>query len=100
MTIHEIPTEYEQTVGALHAAVRSSAAGASGDPKRAAEIVVRAAGREHPPTHLLLGVSAVGRSLAYSRRQTEEATAWAEVVRSADFTEPYPVDLPPDVGPD
>ncbi|MFI9781140.1 hypothetical protein ACIHCV_42110 [Streptomyces sp. NPDC051956] len=34
-------------------------------------------------------------ALDYSRRQLAEAGAWEQVSRSADFVEPYPVDLPP-----
>ncbi len=97
MTVHDVPAGYEQTVGTLHALVRQGSVGAAGDPQRAAEIVVRAVARTHPPTHLLLGVNAINMALDYSHRQIEEATAWAEVSRSADFGEPYPVELPPDV---
>jgi NAD(P)-dependent dehydrogenase (short-subunit alcohol dehydrogenase family) len=99
MTIHDVPAGYEQSVGALHSLVRTGSVGAAGDPKRAAEIVVRAVAREHPPTHLLLGVNAVNMAIDYSQRQIEEATAWADVGRSADFAEPYPVELPPDTLP-
>ncbi|HEX3802862.1 MAG TPA: SDR family NAD(P)-dependent oxidoreductase [Solirubrobacteraceae bacterium] len=99
MTVHDVPPGYEQTVGALHGLVRRGSVGAAGDPKRAAEIVVKAVAREHPPTHLLLGVNAVNMALDYSRRQIDEATAWAEVGRSADFAEPYPAELPPDAPP-
>jgi hypothetical protein len=31
----------------------------------------------------------------YSRRQLAEAGAWAQVSRSADFAEAYPVEEPP-----
>jgi MFS family permease len=40
--------------------------------------------------------SAVTMALDYSRRQSAEATAWQEVSASADFGQPYPVDLPAD----
>ena len=96
MTVHEIAPAYQQTVGAMHDRVRATS-GAAGDPKRGAEIVVRAVDREHPPTHLPLGAGAVGMALAYSKRQVDEANAWAAVGRSADFGQPYPVELPPDV---
>ena len=97
MTVHEIAPDYQQTVGAMHSLVRGSSSAAAGDPKRGAEIVVAAVDREHPPTHLLLGVNAVEMALTYSKSQIDEATAWAEVGRSADFAERYPVELPPDV---
>ena len=50
--------------------------------------------RAHLPSHLLLGVGAVTMALDYSRAQIDEATTWSAVSRSADFAEPYPVDLP------
>jgi NAD(P)-dependent dehydrogenase (short-subunit alcohol dehydrogenase family) len=96
MTVHEIPSDYDSTVGRMQRLVRTSVA-AAGDPKRAAEIIVRTVAREHPPTHLLVGVNAVEMAGDYSRRQLEEVTAWADVGRSADFAEPYPVELPPDI---
>jgi NAD(P)-dependent dehydrogenase (short-subunit alcohol dehydrogenase family) len=96
MTVYEIPPDYDSTVGWMQRLVRTSVA-AAGDPKRAAEIIVRAVAREYPPTHLLVGVNAVEMALDYSRRQLEEATAWAEVGRSADFEQPYPIELPPDI---
>ena len=35
-------------------------------------------------------------ALAYSRKQLDEATAWEQVSRSADFAEPYPAEFPSD----
>ena len=97
MTVHDVPAEYEQTVGVMNTRIRQNDAGAAGDPDRAAEIIVQAAHRENPPTHLLLGVNAVEMSLAYSQRQLTEATSWEKVSRSADDVEPYPASFPADV---
>jgi hypothetical protein len=96
MTVHDIPADYDSTIGAMQNRMRANTAGAAGDPKRAAEIIVRAAKRDSPPSHLLLGVNAVEMALAYSRRRIDEATAWESVGRSADYAEPYPVELPLD----
>jgi NAD(P)-dependent dehydrogenase (short-subunit alcohol dehydrogenase family) len=96
MTTHEIPADYDITIGAMHRLMRAGGAGAAGDPARAAEILVQAVKRDSPPTHLLLGVNAVEMALGYSRRQLDEATAWENVSRSADFGEPYPAKFPPD----
>jgi NAD(P)-dependent dehydrogenase (short-subunit alcohol dehydrogenase family) len=96
MTVYDIPPDYDSTVGWMQRLVRTSVA-AAGDPKRAAEIIVKTVAREHPPTHLLVGVNAVDMALEYSRRQLKEATTWSDVGRSADFEQPYPVNLPPDV---
>jgi NAD(P)-dependent dehydrogenase (short-subunit alcohol dehydrogenase family) len=95
MTIHTTPPEYEATVGAI-SRNRQSGTGPPGDPDRAAEIIVQAARRAHPPAHLLLGVRAATMALDYSRRQLAEATAWEGVSRSADLTEPYPSPFPAD----
>ncbi|MFG2696768.1 SDR family NAD(P)-dependent oxidoreductase [Kitasatospora sp. NPDC048407] len=94
MTAHPVPEAYDQTVGAMNRRMRQGEAGAAGDPERAAEIIVRTVRGGELPSHLLLGVNAVTMALEYSRRQLAEATAWEQVSRSADFAEPYPVELP------
>ncbi|OON82815.1 SDR family NAD(P)-dependent oxidoreductase [Streptomyces tsukubensis] len=94
MTVQPVPEAYDETVGVLNRRVRQSEGGAAGDPRRAAEILVRTVKREKIPSHLLLGVNAVDMALDYSRRQLSEATAWEKVSRSADFAEPYPEGLP------
>ena len=96
MTVHEIPADYDGTIGAMHRRTRRNPAGPAGDPARAAEIVVNTVRRDNPPSHLLLGVTAVEMSLDYSRRQLAEATAWQNVSRSADYAEPYPAEYPAD----
>jgi NAD(P)-dependent dehydrogenase (short-subunit alcohol dehydrogenase family) len=97
MTIHDIPDDYDATIGVMQRLVRANSAGSAGDPVRAAEIIVRVAHRANVPSHLLLGVNAIDMALDYSRRQLAEATSWESVSRSADFAESYPTDLPPDV---
>jgi hypothetical protein len=82
----------------MHRRVRGSTGGPAGDPARAADIVVRAAKRDNPPGHLLLGANAADMALDYSRRQLDEATRWAAVSRSADFAAPYPAEFPADTG--
>lgn len=95
MEIQPIPAEYERTVAAVARHLKTDAVKA-GDPRRAAEILVRVVGREYPPTHLLLGVGAVHLAQDYLRRQSTEDDAWRTVSVSADFGAPYPVDLPHD----
>jgi NAD(P)-dependent dehydrogenase (short-subunit alcohol dehydrogenase family) len=94
MTTYDIPADYDATIGAMHRRMRANPAGPAGDPGRAAEIIVRVVKRGNPPSHLLLGVTAVEMALDYSRRQLAEAAAWQSVSRSADFAEPYPADFP------
>jgi NAD(P)-dependent dehydrogenase (short-subunit alcohol dehydrogenase family) len=94
MAIHDIPADYDATIGAMHRRMRANPAGPAGDPARAARIVVQAVKRGDPPSHLLLGVNAVEASLDYSRRQIAEASEWEKVSRSADYAESYPVEFP------
>ncbi|MET8562668.1 SDR family NAD(P)-dependent oxidoreductase [Streptomyces flaveolus] len=99
MTVHDIPDAYDETVGEMNRRVRQGTDGVAGDPRRAAEIIVRTVERDQVPSHLPLGVNAVTMALDYSRGQAAEATAWEKVSRSADFGEPYPVELPPEPRP-
>ncbi|MET9499497.1 SDR family NAD(P)-dependent oxidoreductase [Streptomyces sp. NPDC006552] len=94
MTVHAIPEAYDGTVGEMNRRVRQAMGGAAGDPERAAEIIVRTVHRADIPSHLPLGVNAATMALDHSRHQTAEVTTWEKVSRSADFGEPYPVDLP------
>jgi NAD(P)-dependent dehydrogenase (short-subunit alcohol dehydrogenase family) len=96
MTVHEIPADYDSTIGAMDRRMRRNPAGPAGDPARAAEIILNTVKRDNPPSHLLLGANAVEMALDYSQRQLAEATAWENVSRSADYDEPYPADYPPD----
>jgi NAD(P)-dependent dehydrogenase (short-subunit alcohol dehydrogenase family) len=96
MDVHDVPEEYQATVGAVASLVRGG--GPAGDPDRAAEILVRAAKREQVPSHLLLGAGAARMALDYSRKQIDEAGAWQAVSASADFGAQYPVDLPANAG--
>ncbi|SMG23057.1 SDR family NAD(P)-dependent oxidoreductase [Paraburkholderia susongensis] len=93
MKTPEVPAEYDPTVGELIRILGSGRASA-GDPKRAGEILVRAVKHTPLPTHLLLGAGAAGMAQEYSQRQIAEAAAWEQVSRSADFGQPYPVELP------
>jgi NAD(P)-dependent dehydrogenase (short-subunit alcohol dehydrogenase family) len=96
MTVHEIPADYDSTIGTMDRRMRRSPAGPAGDPARAAEIIVNTVKRDNPPSHLLLGATAVNMAIGYSRRQLAEATAWENVSRSADYAEPYPAEYPAD----
>jgi len=94
MTIHDIPADYDATIGAMQRWVRANPAGPAGDPARAAEIIVRVVQRGAVPSHLLLGATAVDLALDYSGRQLQQARSWQQVSRSADYDQPYPVELP------
>jgi len=96
MTVHDIAEPYAPTVGAMHTTMRQSTEGPAGDPARAAEILVRVAKRGDIPDHLPLGVWAAESSVLLDERLLAEDRRWREVSRSADFGQPYPVELPPD----
>jgi NAD(P)-dependent dehydrogenase (short-subunit alcohol dehydrogenase family) len=99
MELHDVPAEYQDTVGSMRSRIQGSAANLSaGDPTRAAEIIVNVVRRDRIPTHLIVGGGAADMGIDYSRRQIEEATTWLEVSRSADFGAPYPVRLPDETG--
>jgi NAD(P)-dependent dehydrogenase (short-subunit alcohol dehydrogenase family) len=95
MEVADIPDHYVDTVGAMNS-LRDSDTITAGDPARAAEILVRMAGRTDLPYHLPLGVNAVEGSIRQGEFLLAEDRKWATVGRSADFAEPYPVDLPPE----
>lgn len=94
MEVHDIPEQYEQTVGLMNARVRQSDQAPAGDPVRAAEILVAVAKRDDIPTNLPLGVTATEMSVAQDRRLLASDLAWAPVGRSADADQPYPAEFP------
>jgi NAD(P)-dependent dehydrogenase (short-subunit alcohol dehydrogenase family) len=96
MTVHNIPEAYAPTVGAMNNRVRQSTAGPAGDPARAAEILVQVAKRHDIPYHLPLGVNAVEGSIRLDEQLLAEDRKWSDVSRSADFSEPYPMEFPLD----
>jgi NAD(P)-dependent dehydrogenase (short-subunit alcohol dehydrogenase family) len=96
MTVHDIPEAYAPTVGAMHDRVRHSSAGPAGDPARAAEILVQIAKRVDIPSHLPLGVNAAEFSIRHGEQLLADDRRWRDVSRSADFSESYPVEFPPD----
>jgi NAD(P)-dependent dehydrogenase (short-subunit alcohol dehydrogenase family) len=94
MTIDDIPDRYADTVGAMNA-IRTSDAVTAGDPARAADILVRLSRRADVPYHLPLGVIAIEGAIRQDESLLAHDREWAAVARSADFAEPFPVDLPP-----
>ena len=96
MTVFDVPEAYEQTVGAMHSRVRSTASGPAGDPERAAEILVQVAARDDIAHNLPLGVNASEFAVAQDRRLLASDTRWESVSRSADYGQPYPGEYPAD----
>ena len=62
----------------------------------AAEILVKIAKRRDIPYHLPLGVTAAEASIRLDEQLLAQDRKWRAVSRSADFTEPYPAEFPPD----
>jgi NAD(P)-dependent dehydrogenase (short-subunit alcohol dehydrogenase family) len=96
MIIRDIGAEYAPTVGAINQRIRQNPDGPPGDPVRAAEILVRVAKRRDIPYHLPLGVIAAEGSIRLDEQLLAEDRRWREVSRSADVSEPYPPEFPPD----
>jgi NAD(P)-dependent dehydrogenase (short-subunit alcohol dehydrogenase family) len=96
MTVHEVPADYESTVGAMNTRIRQNPAGPAGDPERAAAILVQMAKRNDIPYHLPLGVNATEGAIRHETELRAEDEKWRAVSRSADFAEPYPVEFPAD----
>jgi NAD(P)-dependent dehydrogenase (short-subunit alcohol dehydrogenase family) len=96
MTVHDIPDAYAPTVGVMNSRVRQSTEGPAGDPARAAAILVQVAKRRHLPYHLPLGANATEGAIRLDEHLLAEDRAWSGVSRSADFSEPFPVEFPAD----
>jgi len=96
MIVREVPDEYASTVGAMNARIRQSPDGPAGDPDRAAEILVQVARRRDIPFHLPLGVTAVEAAIWLDQQLLAQDRKWADVARSADYRELYPVEFPPE----
>jgi len=96
MIVRDVPEAYARTVGAMNTIMRQRSAGPPGDPARAADILVQVAKRRDIPHHLPLGVSAAEMSIRLDERLLAEDRRWRAVSRSADLTEPYPPEFPPD----
>lgn len=90
MRTERVDPDYESTVGEANRSRESTVAKWAGDPVRAARIIIDVVRSEHPPLRLLLGTGAVASAERSSRLRAEEAAAWAEVSRSADFAETSP----------
>jgi NAD(P)-dependent dehydrogenase (short-subunit alcohol dehydrogenase family) len=93
MHVHEVPPEYDSTVGAM-ARRLGDANMTAADPKRGAEILVRVVKSPNMPTHLPLGENAARMAVEYERQRLAEALKWQELSGSAAYGAKYPVDLP------
>src|SRR3984957_15615299 len=77
--------EYDSTVGATARFQRAYNGKQPGDPKKAAEAIVRLTREQKPPLRLLLGSDAYNGAEKNDLARLDEARAWKELSLSKDF---------------
>jgi NAD(P)-dependent dehydrogenase (short-subunit alcohol dehydrogenase family) len=77
--------EYDSTVGATARFQRAYNGKQPGDPKKAAQAIVRLTQEQKPPLRLLLGSDAYNGAEKNDLARLEEARAWKELSLSTDF---------------
>jgi NAD(P)-dependent dehydrogenase (short-subunit alcohol dehydrogenase family) len=87
MRMAEVGPDYEASVGAMHRRRAGSQGSQTGDPRRAARVILDVVRDPQPPSRLLLGSDAVAAAEKSSRERAAETRAWAGASRSADFPE-------------
>jgi NAD(P)-dependent dehydrogenase (short-subunit alcohol dehydrogenase family) len=83
MTVHDIREEYRPTVGRL-AERRGSGTTAIGDPRKAAQAILRISDVEAPPLRLLLGSDAYAVARAADEARIASDEEWKELTLSTD----------------
>jgi NAD(P)-dependent dehydrogenase (short-subunit alcohol dehydrogenase family) len=82
----ELP-EYKDTAGKARDYLRTQAGKQPGDPQKAVEAILAAAGAPEPPLHLILGKIALTRFRDKLAQWQKEIAAWENVTLGADFPE-------------
>ncbi|MFE1962040.1 oxidoreductase [Streptomyces sp. NPDC059479] len=85
MTIPEISEPYRQTVGPMAEMVRSMDGRQTGDPAKAAQVILGLPDLDEPPVHLLLGSDAYRYVTDSDRARTETDAKWRELTESIDY---------------
>lgn len=83
MTVHDIREEYRPTVGML-AERRNSGTTAMGDPRKAAQAILRISAVAAPPLRLLLGSDAYAMARAADEAKIASDEEWKELTLSTD----------------
>jgi NAD(P)-dependent dehydrogenase (short-subunit alcohol dehydrogenase family) len=83
MTVHDIREEYRPTVGQL-AERRNSGTTAIGDPRKAAQAILRISAVAPPPLRLLLGSDAYAMARAADEARIASDEEWKELTLSTD----------------
>jgi NAD(P)-dependent dehydrogenase (short-subunit alcohol dehydrogenase family) len=82
--LEPLAPDYEATVGTVIRANFGRPEGASGDPRKVAQAVLRLASETQPPVHLLLGSDAVRIAAAAAAQRAEEDGRWRALSTSTD----------------
>jgi NAD(P)-dependent dehydrogenase (short-subunit alcohol dehydrogenase family) len=85
MQLHAVGADYDSTVGEINRMRQRTNGTQSGDPARAARVIVSVVGNDDPPRRLLLGAAAVAQARDAGAARTAELEQWAELSGSADF---------------
>ncbi|WP_066945657.1 oxidoreductase [Streptomyces lushanensis] len=85
MTIPEIGEPYRPTVGATAEMVRGMDGRQTGDPAKAAQVILGLPDLDEPPVHLLLGSDAYRYVTDSDRARTESDAKWRELTESIDY---------------
>ncbi|MFB7268883.1 oxidoreductase [Streptomyces sp. NPDC056244] len=88
MTIPEISEPYRGTVGAMAEMVRGMDGQQTGDPAKAARVILGLPEMAEPPVHLLLGSDAYNYVTESDRVRTESDAKWRELTESIDYDAP------------
>ncbi|MFD5034523.1 oxidoreductase [Streptomyces sp. NPDC058405] len=85
MTIPPISEPYRQTVGAMAEMVRGGNGRQTGDPAKAAQVILGLPALDEPPVHLLLGSDAYRYVTDSDRARTASDTTWRTLTESIDY---------------
>lgn len=77
--------DYAETAGKRRAATRAVSGLQPGDPRKAAEAIIKTVNAEQPPLRLLLGASALKIAIERLDSLKVQFEAWADVTTSVDF---------------
>ena len=84
--IKEGITAYDTTVGATARFQRDYDGKQPGDPKKAAQVILKIAGMESPPLRLLLGTDAFNATLKNDQLKTKSDKQWGDLSKSTDYS--------------
>ena len=93
MTITAPSAPYQNTaIGFISQLFKSGQAKPAGDLGKVAQIVLRVAGLDEPPTRLMLGSDAIAAASEYATALTASDAKWDQLTRSSDRDDASPAD--------